>query len=320
MPKYTKATALAKGTVYSPPFDALYIGSGNYTETTTAGSVATPSIWYSSNDQGIGTYSGMSSSRWDDRGATGDHGATTGTSYQASGGPNGYSYYNFDTNTDYITVNDSTTFNIGTGEFEMMAVVKFVDNGNVYQHIAARDKSANNWAWYRASDAAGSNPGKIVFSIAGTDPVSATTPAYDTWYIVGVARDSGNNVQIYLNGSTDGSSVSNSADLDSDDDDNLIIGGRYTGTAYNQSLLGHMTEFILWESELSDANRASIVQILQDKYINAPQANIINLDRDGTAGTFKQLSVGKLYEIESTGIQTGSTVDHSAEDVIGLRE
>ncbi len=213
---YTKAFAITPhdSNALDPKPDAYYVGSGNYTDAHTTTDFSNPKVWYRGGEQ---TKMGGAVTGWnnkvDNRASSMTASSIVDTDGDAS--TNYIDYLTFNAASDYLKTTDTdTNYDIGTGEFEMMAVVRFADNGNAYQHIAARDSGGNNenWGWLRRADNASSNPGKIVFSIVNTDPVSATTVAYDTWYILGVSRNSSNEIQLYRDGATDGSSVTNAQD------------------------------------------------------------------------------------------------------------
>ena len=321
MKKYTKAFSITphNTNALDPRPDAYYIGNGNFTDGHTEwgsppihlrGGVGMTTL----NDLVIGwahAGGGRTSLGLDNQSGLDHVGGTAETNF--------IDYPHWSSANAYGLINDDAGFNIGTGEFEMMAVVRFEDNGNQYQHIATRDKGASNWGWLRRSDAAGANPGKITFSMSGSDPVSATTVAYNTWYILGVSRDSSNNVQLWRDGATDGSSVSNSADLDADDDDNFVLGAMFNGTNYVQSLQGDMIEFILWESALSSSDRAEYVQRLQDRYFNDRKAKIVTCSDpdDGDTYIIEYPKVGTVIEESPLHIRDSGKY---AEDIVGLQK
>ena len=318
--KYTKAYSLTphNTNAIDPRPDAYYVGDGNYTNGHDDGDFYNPSVWFRlDNARGSSPITGLASygtSSKPDVDSTATVNKVTGNA-----ATNFVDYVHFTAASSHVTVNDNAAFNIGTGEFEMMAVVRFEDNGNQYQHIATRDKGASNWGWLRRSDAASSNPGKITFSISGSDPVSADAPSYNTWYILGVSRDSSNNVQLWRNGATDGSSVSNSADLDADDDDNLIIGGMHNGTNYVQGVQGDMAEFILWETSLSTAERAAVVANLQDRYFNDRRGKLVTCTDPSDADTYSITypTIGKIIDDSPKYIRD---FGKQASDIVGLLE
>lgn len=319
--KFTKAYSITpdNSDYIDPRPDAIYVGSGNFTDGHDSSDFYSPSVWYRGGEQ---TAVSGSVNSWDNKVESRDS-QMVGSSVVATTGDastNYIDYATFNAASDYLKTADTlTNFDIGTGEFEMMAVVRFEDNGNAYQHIASRDAAANNWGWLRRADNAGSNPGKIIFSISSTDPVSADAPAYDTWYILGVSRDSSNNIQLWRDGATDGSSVSNAADLDADNDDELILGAKYSGSAYIQSLLGDMAEFILWETRLTTAKRAAVVGHLQDRYFNTQRAKVLTQEVSGDGDTIDTYypQVGEIVNISPPMIRSSATI---AGDIVGLTE
>ena len=319
MKKYTKAFSITPHdtNALDPRPDAYYIGNGNYTDDHDDGDFYNPSVWFRFNDaRGTTPIIGADS-----------HGTSAKPAASSTAGVNkitGDSTTNFvdyghwTAASSHVTVNDNAAFNIGTGEFEMMVVVRFEDNGNLWQHIATRDKGASNWGWLRRN-AAASNGGKIIFSISGSDPISATVASYGTWYILGVSRDSSNNVQLWRDGATDGSSVSNSADLDSDNDDNLVIGTMHNGTSYVQGVHGDIAEFILWETSLSTAERAAVVANLQDRYFNDRRGKIVTCSDPNDADTYS-IEYPKIGTVIPESPQYIRNSGKYAEDIVGLQK
>jgi len=311
---YTKAFAITPhdSNAIDPKPDAYYVGSGNYTDAHTTTDFANPKVWYRGGEQ---TTMGGAVTSWSNK-VNSRESTMTGSSIVDTDGDastNYIDYLTFNAATDYLKTTDTdTNYDIGTGEFEMMAVVRFADNGNNWQHIASRDAGASNWGWLRRSDAASSNEGKINFSIIGSDPMSATTVAYDTWYILGVSRDSSNVIQLYRDGATDGASATNGQDLNDSTGDPLVLGAKDNGSGtLVQSLLGDMLEFILWETKLSDKARADCVKYLQDRYFNDQVASLQRREGDTIATVYPK--VGTVIEdspeiIMSTNIQAGNIV------------
>jgi len=319
--KYTKATTIFPHDTnpIDPRPDAVYVGDGNYTDGHTWDDFYEPNLWYRGDEDMVAGSPGT----WDNH-AQGNGSIPVRSSQLSVDGPtidtgdattNGKPYWTFAANADHMTTSDTpASFNIGTGEFEMMAVVRFGDNGDKWQHIASRDSGASNWSWLRRSDGAGTNAGLLTISLVNNEPVSATAPAYDTWYILGVSRDGSNNVQLWRDGEFDGVSAGNSEDLDDDSVADLYIGAKGPGT---QSILGDMAEFILWEKVLTTAERLAIVNHLQGRYFNAKRAKLLVQDVAGDASTIDTIypKVGEVNEISPNIIRSTSTV---ATNVVAL--
>ena len=313
---YTKAFAITPhDTNYIDPRpDAYYVGSGNFTDDHTSwsspkvhlrGGVEMTSL--SGTLSGWGHADGNRSSLSLD--STGDVSVVTGTTET-----NMVNYVHFTAATSFMQIDDHADFNIGTGDFELMAVVRFEDNGNNYQHIASRDKGNLNWSWLRVSGSH-ADAGKIKFSIDGTDPKSDTAMPLDTWVILNVRRKD-DELMLYRNGVEDMSSVvTNAADLDAQADDHLMIGCIHNGTDHVQSLQGDMAEFMLWESALSDATRDTYVQRLQDRYFNTQRAKLVEQEISGDGTTLKTVypKVGEVVKssppmIRNSALQAGNIV------------
>ena len=309
--KYTKAQALTPGTTYSK-MDALYTGSGNYTDGTVASDIGTPTIWWQG---GTGQKSESGVVTWEDK--LGDASAeavspSSGVTISAgTAATNSTDFTTFDGSNAYLKVDDYSRLDFN-GAFEMMTLAYF-DSGTGYQTIAAKDTVASAWQWVRKNNA---NNNVATFWMDGTDPIGATTLALDTWHILGVSRDSSNNVQLYLNGATDGSSVSNSTDLSGTDD--FFMGTRWTGSAYTQEINGSIAEYLVWTGKsLSTAERASAVQYINDRYFNDPVVDFTVIKSDLTTEV-KKLKRNTIVQIANKGISSGSGAGFTASDCIGL--
>jgi hypothetical protein len=313
--KFTQAYSITPHNTneIDPRPDAYYVGSGNFTDD--HDSWDTPKVhlrggvFMTAISGNMSEWQHADGSRFSlQPDSMGDVSLVTGTAET-----NMVNYVHFDSATSFMQIDDHADFNIGTGDFEMMAVVRFQDNGNAYQHIAARDKGGNNWSWLRVSGAAGSDPNKIKFSMSGTDPKSDTTMPLDTWVILGVSRIS-DDIMLYRNGVDDMSS-----DLDADDDDDLIIGAIHNGSDHVQSLQGDMAEFIFWEKSLSASDRATYVQRLQDRYFNPQKAKMITCTdpSDGDTYIIKYPQVGQIIHESPTIIRDAGT---GASNIVGLKE
>ena len=311
-PKYTKAQVLTPGTTYSE-MDALYTGSGNYTDGTVASDIGTPTIWWQGGTGQRTSEFGVVT--WDDK--LGDASAQavsplSGVTLSAgTTATNSTDFTTFDGSNAYLKVDDHSSLDFNR-EFEMMTLVYF-DSGTGYQTIAAKDTIASAWQWARKNNA---NNNVATFWMDGTDPEGAATLALDTWYILGVSRDSFNNVQLYLNGATDGSAVFNTTDLSGTD--NFFMGTRWTGSAYTQELNGSMAEYLVWSGKsLSTAERASAVQYINDRYFNDPVVDFTVIKSDLTTEV-KKLKRNTIVPIANKGISSGSGAGFTASDCIGL--
>jgi len=323
MTKYTKAYSLTPHDTNAtdPRPDAYYVGDGNFTDEHDTTDFYSPKVWYRGGEQ---TRLGGAVTGWSNK-VNNRESSMTGSSVVDTTGDastNYIDYATFNANNDHLKTTDTdTNYDIGTGEFEMMAVVRFADHGNKYQHIAARDAggSSENWGWLRRADNASSDPGKISFSIIGSDPVSATTAAYDTWYILGVSRDSSNVIQLYRDGATDGASATNAQDLNNETGDPLVLGAKDNGSGtLVQSLMGDMVEFILWETSLSSAERAAVVGHLQDRYFNDQRGKLVTCTDPSDADTYAITypPIGKIIDDSPKYIRNSGK---QASDIVGLK-
>ena len=322
--KYTEAYTITPHdtNVVEPRPDAYYVGTGNFTDEYNETDFYDPSVWFSGGRRMSSNYFTGSLSSW---GHGGGDPADPGT-YSLSGVDTitGTSDTNFvdvvhiKNPTSGITVSDASfgaSFDIGTGEFELMTLVKLEDKGDgTYQRIVSRDASNSNWGLLRRATSTG---GQLKFAVSGGGPQSTSALSLDTWAIVGVARDSSGDIQIYINGVADGSSTNNTADLNTSASDDLILGAQYT-TAYLQGLQGYMAEFLLWETELTTAQRADVVQKIQDRYLNPQKAKLITCEDPETPSTYVTYypRVGEIFNDSPTIIRNTGKY---AGDIVGLR-
>ena len=317
---YTKAVAITPhdtNAIATTP-DALYIGSGNFTDADVDADLFTPDVWLRGGRNMTGT-AGSSLTGWDAAQSTGGVDvASFGTINRIAGTTetNMVDVAHIVGGTSGMTISDSTAFDIGTGEFEFMTLIKIEDKGTgVYQRIVSRDYDApaSNWSLLRRATSSGGN---LKMNIDGSDPVGSSVVPLDTWVVVGVARDSSGDIQIYIDGVADGSAVNNTTDLDTHNDP-LILGARWTGTAYSQGMQGYMAEFLLWEGELRDDHRAAVVKNLQDRYLNTHTAQIKSRTDSSDAGTETSinLTVGEVHSISSELIKDTGTY---AGNIVGL--
>jgi len=311
--KYKRATAVttSNSTEYDPPFDALYIGGGNQTDLTVGSDIGTPTVWYRSGDaESIGAASW--SDNLGDRDADLDGPASGVTDTAGTSDTNFKPWVTFDGSDSYLKADDYSGFQFD-GEFEMMVVVRFT-GGTGYQTIAAKDYDSSAWRWLMQSDGAGN---EVQFAVGGDDPVGTASLSKDTWYILGVSRDSSDVMQLWLDGSTDGSSVTNNTDFSGDTGD-FLLGSRWTGSAYTQEMYGDILEFIIWKgSSLSTAERSAAVTYLQDRFFNAQAAQVTLQNGASDIITHKDCLVGKVLEISSDRVKATNT---NATDIVALYE
>lgn len=322
--KYTKAVEIApRGSTLTltNAVDAVYIGSGNFTDYASGPTFYSPTTWFRS-QEGVTPTSAGTLTAWEGYAGTDPDADTMATVNVVDGNTstNMQNYVHFTANDSHITTNDNAAFNIGTGEFEMMAVVRFGEaTSDLYQHIASRNKASSSWSWIKLKTTHGSGD-FLKFSMPGSpDPLSGSTVPFDTWLIVGVSRNSSNEIQMYRNGATDGAAVTNAGDLDTDADDNLILGAISSddGSTMTQSLRGDMLEFILWETSLSTAERADVVQHLQDRYFNEHRAQITSKTDSDATTVAHVLKVGEVHELNVKQVTHSHTY---ADDIVGLRK
>ena len=134
-----------------------------------------------------------------------------------------------------------------------------------------------------------------------------------------MSRVVSNNVQLWRDGATDGSSVTSSGDLDADDNDNLVIGAMHNGTSYVQGVQGDIAEFILWEKILDTDERAAVVTNLQDRYFNDRRGKIITCSDPNDADTYS-IEYPKIGTVIPESPQYIRNSGKYAEDIVGLQK
>ena len=245
-----------------------------------------PELWLMGDD-GVVDSSGRIS-KWTDKSGNGnDAVSVAGYEPRVQAGvssTNNLSTVDFDDSGDseYLRIDDSNDLDF-SGDFEIQVLVKF-DEAEHNDCLIAKDTINSAFSWIKQSTA---NGGTMKFYTQGNDPSGSTSIATGTWYVLGVSRSSGT-MQLWLNGSTDGSSVSNSYDMSGSDD--FYIGSRWVDGLYvpTQEMDGEIAEILLWNgSTLTSSERSSIYNYLQNKWFNNLDFNTtdrINYKDFGTPG------------------------------------
>jgi hypothetical protein len=313
--KYTKATSFSRVTfgTKQDTQDAVYIGEGNFEENVTASELFSPKLWLKANDGP--TYAGypLVVATWVDKSGNSHDGSIISGKEprkQVNASPilNGLVTMDFDRTGDDETIKiaDHADFDFD-GDFEMMAIAKWdATNGN--SCIIAKDKHSSKWTWIN-------DDGIMKFHVSGNDGIGSATISTDTWYIVGVNRAS-DTIQMWLNGATDGSSVSNTNDFTGTDD--VYVGARLDSApdTTGQGTDGEIAEILVWKKALNTTERAFIVTYLQDKWLNYPPPADIQLTLDGATTIYRRQPAGQVINIKWDTIIAAET---SALSVVGLK-
>ena len=291
---YTKAAAVtasdstAYGTDGSPYFDALYLGDGNFEAGITASDLFDPKLWLKAN-AGV-TDSGGAISAWADQSGNSHNAAATNAPTVEAGvdATNGLATIDFNPagNDDGLKVTDHADFDFSSA-FEMAVLVKF-DLVNANRCVLSKDFYQNEWTWI-------CDDGIMKFHVGGDDGIGSATLSTDTWYVVGISRGAASRqIQLFLNGATDGSAVGNTQDLTGTND--LYIGQRFNDPGWSQGLDGEIAEILVWKAELTSAQRAYVYTYLTDKWLN-PQKADVAVKVDGVTTTLDKRAIGSIVEI-----------------------
>ena len=305
MTKYVKAADITpndSATLDKP--DALYIGDGNQADATTAAEIEDPTIWLNHLEMDDARDS------WADQSGNSVDFATASLQTIAvnNDGTNlGHDYITFSGNGLEAGGDDDDEFDL-SGEFEMIAVIR--PNTAGYGTIIAKDRASITFQWHIRTD------DKMQTSMSGSDPIGATALTTDgtVWYFIGFSRDSSDNLQLWLNGATDGSSASNDVDLTSTDD--WHIGSRDNST---NDFIGDIAEVIIYCGKTLGANRSAVYDYLTQKYITTPKKAQIQMMEDTSDATtlkiWKNYPVGRIIESSPQRIYATNT---NATNIIGL--
>jgi hypothetical protein len=162
----------------------------------------------------------------------------------------------FDGVDDYVQVPDSSTLNLGTGDFTIIAWIKASFNQSVTypQILSKRSGTTDGFLFGLWSD------GKLYMQIAGTNYATATGPDLrdNTWHYVAVVRN-GSIVTYYIDGTNKGSFTSTS---NMNSTHSLWIGldePAISNTAFNGTI-----------DEVRIYNRALTTQEIQTLYYASP--------------------------------------------------
>jgi len=152
------------------------------------------------------------------------------TAQNKFGGSSGY----FDGTGDYLVIPDSSDFDFGTDDFTIDAWIKAPASAKTnYRIIYAKSQAISSGWWL-----AGTLTGAIVASHGGATYIIGTIDVFDdNWHHIAYLRNSGN-TYLYVDGSLDGTSSSESGDYDNALD--ATIGMLNDGFTY--PWLGYMDE------------------------------------------------------------------------------
>ena len=312
--KYTKSLRIGSVDFGDklPVQDAVYIGGGNFGEGITSSEVFSPKLWLKS-DNGP-TYSGFNVATWVDKSGNSNDGSVLSgkePTKQTNTDPtmNGLNTVDFNSSSpdDTIKVSDSTDFDFD-GDFEMMVLAKWDYTGG-NNCVIAKDKHSSTFTWIN-------DDGIMKFHISGNDGIGSATISAGTWYIVGVSR-SGTSIQMWLDGNTDGSSVTNSVDLSGTDD--VYIGARLDTApdTLGQGHDGEIAEVLIWKKYLSSSERSFVITYLQDKWLNANPPADITLELEGESQVFRNIARGTIIEQQFDTIASTRT---NASSIVGLKK
>jgi hypothetical protein len=146
----------------------------------------------------------------------------------------------FDGTGDYFSVPDSSSFDIGDGQFTIESWVKF-NSVSSQQIISQYDYGSSQRSWVLTS--AGTALEFTYSSTGGSGPSQMTgswTPSADTWYHVAISRDSSDDVRMFIDGTQIGVTTSISTVLHNSTA-NLTVGTYLnSGSSGSTPLNGYM--------------------------------------------------------------------------------
>ena len=307
--RYSKAVAITPNDSVdlATRADAIYVGSGNWTEDTTAAQLSDPVFWLRADKGVIGT---SSVSAWADQSGNGNDAANVALQNPVLSTSetliNNQAAVDFQSG-DAMKVDDNNDHDFD-GAFEIMVLVKF-DSLGTYQAIISKDSDDSIWNLKKDNDQT------IIFKANGADPATTSTVSADTWYLVGVSRTALNSIQMYLDGVADGSPVSNSTDFTTSDD--MYIGKRNAGT--ERHLDGQIAEIIMWDKKLNTDQYAYATWYMDNRYLRGDvEHNFVDVKMtlDGDV-VVQRLKRGEVHKLAPTRIWAADT---NGADIIALNE
>lgn len=220
----------------------------------------------------------------------------------------------FDGVDDYINA-DALDLNseIGTGDVSIAFWVKFDDlTGDNYIFYFGKDSGNFDYIFSRYANS--SSKIELVFREGGGGGTFTldwdTTPSIDTWYHVGFSR-TGSTAKLYIDGAMvdSGTNAEIASPLGAVGDTTTTIGAFRTGIV---PLNGHLDEFTIWNSILTDAEFAEIAAEPIDLSANfgdyVSSANVLaNWRCEDGSGTNLEDSSGNGYDATLTNGPTFST-------------
>jgi len=220
----------------------------------------------------------------------------------------------FDGVDDYINA-DALDLNseIGTGDVSIAFWVKFDDlTGDNYIFYFGKDSGNFDYIFSRYANS--SSKIELVFREGGGGGTFTldwdTTPSIDTWYHVGFSR-TGSTAKLYIDGAMvdSGTNAEIASPLGAVGDTTTTIGAFRTGIV---PLNGHLDEFTIWNSILTDAEFAEIAAEPIDLSANfgdyVSSANVLaNWRCEDGSGTNLEDSSGNGYDATLTNGPIWST-------------
>jgi len=312
--KYTKAVAVtpSDGSDLTTPADAIFVGDGCYTDSTTSlhTSLTTdagePEGWWRADNVSAGFMVGQGSKNT--RATRASQGGVSGPGVDATG-INGKPMMTFSTN-KYLSISDSAEFRLSDDDFSLVIVFK-LDAVDSEQFIWCKDNLNSDWGLYINSS------GILNFKTSDyPDLATGSAISADTWYICEITKD-GDDGFMYLNGVLTDTATNGFDTFDADLTDVMYIGCRQGASSLSRFVDGDIPEFIMWTggSKLSSGDRTRLMGYLNDRYFNTTRfvdvstiasGNTSNVDTDRLErGVVHPLKVSR---IRSTGTNGSSIV------------
>lgn len=173
-------------------------------------------------------------------------GSNTGTNVGATRGATGLigNCFDFDGTNDEVTVADNNTLDFGTGDFSVNFWVNAPNTTAADGGLVTKKITSSPWTGFVIRFTTNHKVDYITTGVARTITIS-TGIADSSWHMITLTRSS-NTVQLYLDGSADGSSGTDNENIDNA---NIMRFGQLQG--FGSFMDGLLDEIGIWNKALS---------------------------------------------------------------------